>query len=485
MSTESAMWGRILRAVGAEGIGQLLNVAVRLLLIPLFLAAWGAETYGEWLILTAVAGWFSLADLGAQLHFVNRMTEAWAQRKLDEFKDIFSTGMFFFGATSATLMALAAVVLMFPGISNWLGIESVGPNVVYWVLMIMCLRVLASLPLGLLLGVYRATGAQATSVMYSNLMLLIQLIVSVVVLSTGGSMILMALSEIIGMLFVSFLVAFNLRRHIPSKVHFFRLNRPNIDILRQAWSPSLHFLGIQLAMAAMIQGSVIVVAKAMGPFEVVVFSTMRTIANVVSRFLGMMSHSAWPEFTRLHSEKDIKRLQTLFRSIFLTSTLAGLLYLGSVQIFGAQLFEIWLGQQLPYDSLGMLMMSALVILTNQWTLGGNLLMATNRHRDYARVQLPVNIIALGTAYLGGRWLGLEGFIGGLILGQSAPMLALTAWMLRSNSWLDASRYLGWHSVFFIILLPLYIHPWGALFATAGVIFIGAYMLLFRTIKTTR
>lgn len=477
------MWGRILRAIGAEGIGQLLNVAVRLLLVPLFLAAWGTQTYGEWLILTAVAGWFSLGDLGAQLYFVNRMTEAWAQRKLNEFKNIFSTGMFFFCVTSATLMVLAAVVLMFPGISNWLGIVSTDPNVVYWVLIIMCLRVLASLPLGLLLGVYRATGAQATSVMYGNLMLLIQLIVSVVVLSTGGSMFLMALSEVIGMFLVSFLVVFNLRRHIPSEVRLFRLHRPQMDILRQAWSPSLHFLGIQFAMAAMIQGSVIVVAKAMGPFEVVVFSTMRTIANVVSRFLGMMSHSAWPEFTRLHSEDDTTRLQTLFRSIFLASTLAGLLYLGVVQLFGAQLFELWLGQQLPYESLGMLMMGALVILTNQWTLGGNLLMATNRHRDYARAQLPVNIVALVAAYLGGRWLGLEGLIGGLIFGQSAPMIALTAWMLRRNSWWDASRYLWWHSVLFMILLPLYIHPWGALFTTIGVVLMGAYIILSRTIKT--
>lgn len=471
MSAESDMKGRILRAIGAEGLGQLLNVAVRLLLVPLFLAAWGFQTYGEWLILTAVAGLFSLADLGAQLYFVNRMTEAWAQGKLNEFKNIFSTGMFLFGITFAVLMALMLAVLQLPGISNWLGIENTDPNVAYWVLVIVCLRVLGSLPLGLLLGVYRATGAQATSVMYGNLILVIQLIVSVVVLSTGGSMILMALSEIIGVLFAYILVVYNLQRYLPSDVHLFRLHRPQMDILRQAWSPSLHFLGIQLAMAVMIQGSVIVVAKAMGPFEVVVFSTMRTIANVISRFLGMMSHSAWPEFTRLHSKQNTDQLQSLFHSIILASTFAGLLYLGVVQLFGAKLFELWLSKQLPYESLSMLMMGALVVLTNQWTLGGNLLMATNRHRDYALVQLPVNIIALVSAYFGGRWLGLEGLIGGLVLGQSVPMLALTVWMLRRNSWYDASRYTWLYFVLVVCLLPLYTHPLGALFTTFVVLLV--------------
>jgi O-antigen/teichoic acid export membrane protein len=470
------MWGRIFRAIGAEGIGQLLNVAIRLLLVPLFLAAWGTQTYGEWLILTAVAGLFSLADMGAQMYFVNRMTEAWVQRKLNEFKDIFSTGIFFFGITSFTLMALATVVLMHPGIPNWLGIESTDSNIVYWVLIIMCLRVLASLPLGLLLGVYRATGAQATSVMYGNLMLIIQLIVSVVVLSTGGSMILMALSEVIGMFLVSFWVIFGLRSHIPAEVRLFRLHRPQMGILQQAWSPSLHFLAIQLAMAVMIQGSIIVVAKAMGPFEVVIFSTMRTIANVVSRFLAMISHSAWPEFTRLYIDNDSKRLQILFQSILFVSTLTGLLYLGVVQFFGSKIFDLWVGGRLPYETWVMLMMALLVVLTNQWTLGGNLLMATNTHVEYAQVQLPVNITALGISYLGAGWFGLEGFIGALILGQSVPMIIFTVRSFRRNFWWDASRSVTLQTLLVLMLLPLYLHPWGVILIVVGVLLFGVYAL---------
>lgn len=476
------MRGRVLRAIGAEGLGQLLNTGVRLLLVPLFLSAWGSRVYGEWLILTAIAGWFSLADLGGQLYFINRMTETWAQRRLDEFQQVFSTGLFFFCGASAVLMALAALALMLPGVSGWMGIATTDPGIVRWVLSIMCLRVLASLPLGLLLGVYRATGAQATSVMYGNLMLLIQLIAGAAVLLTRGGMVLMALTEVVGLLLVSLLAGFDLRRRMPAQICLFRMRRPRMDILRHAWAPSLHFFGIQLAMAAMIQGSVIVVAKTMGPFEVAVFSTMRTIANVVSRFLGMMSHSAWPEFTRLHSENDNVRLQGLFRSIFFASTLAGLLYLGLVQHFGAQVFELWLGKQLPYETLSMFLMGALVVFTNQWTLGGNLLMATNRHRDYARVQLPVNVLALVGAYAGGQWIGLEGLIGGLIVGQSAPMIVLTAWMLRRNAWHEASRYMGTQTVLVLALLPLYLNPWGALLATTGVLLLGARKLWSRKAK---
>ena len=459
------MHRRVLRAIGAEGLGQFLNIGIRILLVPLFLSAWGGEGYGEWLIFTAVAAWFGIADLGGQLYFINRMTETWAQKKFDEFQDFFSTGMILFCGAFTVLIALVTPTIIFLDVPEWLGAKITSSETARWVLILMCLKILASLPLGLVLGVFRATGSQATGVMYGNLMLLIQLTSGAAVLSNSGGMVLMALTEVLALLFVSCFVILDLHRRMPREVQLFQIRSPSKKILREAWIPSLHFLGIQLSMAVMIQGSVIVVAKAMGPFEVAIFSTMRTIANLVSRLLGMMSHSAWPEFTRLHSQKNSVTLQKLFCSISFASTLAGLLYIGIVYHFGATLFELWLGQELPYETTAMFLMATLVVFTNNWTLGGNLLMATNQHRDYARIQLPVNVFALVLAFAGGHWLGLEGIIGGLLLGQSAPMLCLTAWLLRQHGWGEASRYLEMKAIFVLALLPLFLSEWGALLGT--------------------
>lgn len=455
VSGVSAMRGRVLRAIGAEGIGQLLNISIRLLLVPLYLWAWGVEVYGEWLILTALAGLFGLADLGGQLYFINRMTEAWTKRQLDEFQNVFSTGMFFLIISSSILLILAAFALSIPGIPVWLGIKSTDSEVVYWVMLVMCFRMLASLPLGLLLGVFRATGAQATSVMYGNLMLLFQLISASAVLILEGGMVLMALTEVIGLFLVSMLVVFDLRRRLPTEMRLVCMHRPQMNILRLAWGPSLHFLAIQLAMATLIQGSVIVVAKVMGPSEVAIFSTMRTVTNLVTRLLGMLSHSAWPEFTRLNSNGEGNQLQSLFRTILNTSTLMGLLYVGAVELFGSQIFDVWLGNHLLYDSSAMYMMGALVVFTCQWTIGGNLLMATNQHSEYARVQLPVNFFALSLSYYGGLNFGLIGFVGGLLLGQSFVMIFFTAWILTKKSWVKASQSMLANFVFSIIFLTLF------------------------------
>ena len=42
----------------------------------------------------------------------------------------------------------------------------------------------------------------------------------------------------------------------------------------------------------------------MGPIQVVLFSTLRTMVNLIRSFLDQLSHAAWPEMTRLDAQED-------------------------------------------------------------------------------------------------------------------------------------------------------------------------------------
>ena len=200
------MKGRILRSFGADTLGQVMNVFVRLLLVPLFLSSWGAESYGEWLILTTLAAWFSLGDLGGQLYFVNRMTEEWVSGKVEVFQQVLSTGLLFFIVSSVVLFGgVLLAVYSFP-VASWLGLKTVDQDLAGMILLLMALRFLVSLQFGLYLGVYRAIGIQATSMMYGNLIQLIQFVASAVALMTGGGMLLMASLEVVPFLLVFIIV---------------------------------------------------------------------------------------------------------------------------------------------------------------------------------------------------------------------------------------------------------------------------------------
>ena len=170
------MLKRLIQGIGANFLGQVINLASRVLLVPLFLTAWGAPVYGEWLILSSVVAYLSLTDLGGQLYIVNRLTQAYAQADIPLFRKILHTGLALFLTIPALVFVLfvGAIFLFPPG--ALLQITVTSPGVVFLVLAILAFQFVFSLPQGILLGVYRAVGLLPRGVMLTNIMQLVTII---------------------------------------------------------------------------------------------------------------------------------------------------------------------------------------------------------------------------------------------------------------------------------------------------------------------
>src|SRR5258705_5406014 len=65
---------RVVATVSALISGQALVRIGSLLIVPLFLHRWSPAEYGEWLTLSAVAGYLALADPAIHLAAVNELT---------------------------------------------------------------------------------------------------------------------------------------------------------------------------------------------------------------------------------------------------------------------------------------------------------------------------------------------------------------------------------------------------------------------------
>lgn len=462
MSFSGSLRGRVMRSVGADAMGQMLNIGIRLMLVPLFLTTWGAESYGEWLILTAIAAWFGLGDLGGQLYFINRLTTEWVTGKLEQFQRTYSTGLLLFLGSSTILFMGVLIAVSYLPIAEWLAIKSVNQTGVKIILLLMALRFLVALPIGLMLGVYRAIGIQATSVMYGNLMLLIQFVASAVALLNGGGMLLLAALEVLPFLLIFIVVVWDLRRRLPSEFKLFALGQADREIFRAAISPSLHFLGLQVSAAIMIQGSVLILARTLGPVEVAIFSSMRMVANVMSRFMGILAHAAWPELTRLASLEEHEKLAKLFNTILYLALFVGVCYVMVIVNFGQMLFTWWLNNTLSYDFWVMYLLSCQVVMNVMWTWGGNLLMATNHHGAYSKVQFTVNFLALVFFYWGAVKFGLLGAVVGLFACQSLPMMLIVYSLLLRKGWHQIAFNLMLASLAGLMLLLTILNIWASL-----------------------
>ncbi|HDZ62789.1 MAG TPA: hypothetical protein ENH40_06570, partial [Nitrospirae bacterium] len=334
---------RFLKGLGANTMGLGLHLVSRLVFAPMFLKAWGMDIYGEWLILSSVVAYLSLTDLGGQLYIVNRLTQAYAKNECEEFCRILHTGLALFLILPLVIYLLFISVVVSVQAETYLHISESSHDVVSWVMAILGFQFLFSLPQGLLLGVYRATGMLPRGVMLFNINLGLQILFVIVGLQYGGGMVLVSILQLIPILLVVFYAAHELNRRFPQ---FGLLTFRNVSLTEglSFIKPSMHFLLIQLSQAIAIQGPVLAVGAALGSIQVVVFSTLRTMGNLISQLLGLIARSVWPEMTTLDAGQDMEKLTRLFRVILRLTMVGAAVAVTFLHFFGEMVYHLWLRQ---------------------------------------------------------------------------------------------------------------------------------------------
>ena len=412
----TSLRGRIVRGVGAGLLGQGINVLGRLLLIPLFLNAWGVELYGEWLILSSAVAFLAMSDFGGQVYFVNRLTSDWARGDREAFQRCLSTAMgLFLAIPTAFAMLLVALAMLAP-VDRWLGLSHLPPGDSVWILVPLALQVVVALPQGLILGLYRAIGQQATSAMMANAILLLQILLSAMVLWFNGGPVLMAWLQLVPVLLVCGVAAHDLQNRWPG-LSIFGLRGFTMGIVKQALSPSLSFLSIQLSQLAIQQFTVLLVGRLLGPVEVVVFSTVRTVINSLRQLLGLLSHS-----------------------VLYLSMGGAFLMIGVLALAGEPLMQLWLGVRFAYPASVVHHFSVYIVLVLYATLTSNVLMATNRHHGLARWQVLSAVASVAGFWVGLSAGGLAGGVMALILAEALPACLVHAWLLaRQRIGIGTSR----------------------------------------------
>lgn len=425
----SEMIKRLFQGIGANFLGQLINIASRIVLVPLFLLAWGADIYGEWLLLSSMVAYLSLTEMGAQLYIVNRMTQAYAQRDNDQFCKILHTGLALFLIIPIAVFAIFVAVIVFFNPASLLHITRTGHGTVILVLAILAFQIVISLPQSVLLRVYFAVEMLPRGVMLTNLMQLMSLIFLAGGLWQGWGMVPIAILQVIPYGLTAGIALYDLNRKFP-QFKILSLGEADFSVGIGFIKPSLHFFLIQLGQAFSLQGTVLVVGMLLGPIQVVLFSTMRTMVNLIRSFLDQLSFAAWPEMTRLDAQGDIDKFLALFRVILRSTLMAAILFMTIFHFYGGYIYHFWLRKTVAFEQpvldLFLIYMGQFVF----WLTCSHPLQATNRHHTLAKALFISSILTIALAYLGGRHLGLPGIVLGMIIGDLVLPFWLAPYLLK-------------------------------------------------------
>jgi O-antigen/teichoic acid export membrane protein len=402
---------RIAAGTLANVVGQALNIAGQLALVPILLHYWGNQLYGEWLALSAVVTYLGTLDFGMQTYVVNRLNQCHSLNQMDEYTRVLHTGFMVNVVIPAVGLAVALPVLSMAPLHRWLNLSETDAQTAAWVAALLAIQVVYSISYGLLIGIYRTINEYARGQMIMNVRFFGNVALTVLVAFLGGRLRGVAAVQLALVVATSLFVFIDLRRRRPE----IRIGVAGADwrLGMEFLAPSVMFFGIQLAGALQVQGSTLLIASMFGATVLVVFTSLRTLANMIKQATATIQLALWPEFTSLEAQSAHKSLRTLHllgSKIVMAMAVCATVFLATV---GEQLVSFWTRGRVQYDAA--LMTALLVLACSQahWFCSSILISACNRHKVVLRCTTAAGLLGFGLGYLLAHRFGPAGFVYGV------------------------------------------------------------------------
>lgn len=386
MEKSNSIGRNILNNASANIFGQVVTIGIQLLSLPIYLKIWSVSEYGHWLILTAIPFYMSMADVGVVGAAANRMALYSAASK-DKFADrIFSAALYLCKHLFFGIFLLGIIVAIALNHFDWITTETL------FVIVLLMGVSLGNIFPSLSEAVCRASGANAVGVYLTNIARITEWVGLLVGLIIGKSYIFVALGMLIGRVIGNALIF----GYVSVTYRKFKWSTTGARrrIVHSLVKPSLAFAAFPVGNLVGLQGMSFLVGVLIGPTAAALFATHRTISRILVQALTVISHSVWPEFTKLYAINDTNRLKKLyFRTIWiglLITCLGGL----SISGLGTDILRFWSHGQISADQKLLNILLAAAIVSSLWLPGRVLMMATGKHIRFSVLYLLGNVLSL-------------------------------------------------------------------------------------------
>lgn len=414
---------RIAQALAANAFGQGVTIGSQLLLTPMFFRYWGAGLYGEWLILSSIPAYLTMADMGIGSAAGNEMTmragagnHAGAQQTYRGAHWV-ALGAGAIGLLIGLLLAVMAALWDIPKTSL------ISANDAACIIALLSLGVGLSFQGGVISAGFRAAERNALGISLANTSRLLEAVsMGILLLLGAGPLVLCAVA--LAVKAVMLVVQHVWLQRLCPWLHHPRVPADR-TLVRRLMAPSLGFMAFPLGNALALQGPILIIGQFMGGPAVAIFSATRTLARLPMQITNMFNASVWPEMSRAHGASDIPLLRALHRS---TWGLTLVLVLGSglgLWLLGPWIAKAWLGSAAHFDPLVLGFLVLLTVLSAIWNSSSVVLAAINAHAGLGVRYVLVNAVCLALAWAltpAWNWWGL---LPALVVAE----LVLLAWVM--------------------------------------------------------
>jgi O-antigen/teichoic acid export membrane protein len=211
--------------------------------------------------------------------------------------------------------------------------------------------------------------------------------------------------------------------------------------IRRLAGPAIAFMGFPIGNALNLQGTLLTVGYALGPDEVVVFGTARTVSRVALQMVQMVNSTFWPELSISYGARNFELVRALHRRACQVALIVAGVLLAVMMTIGPWFLTHWTEHKVPPSPRLLFLLLLSVLFYSLWSTSSTLIAAINQHRRLAAYYIVGTSITLVFTYLLARSYGLLGAAGSLILSE----LIMNTYVLPTSLRLSHDTWRGFLS----------------------------------------
>jgi O-antigen/teichoic acid export membrane protein len=396
-------------------VGKFASTIIQLVQVPVFLHFWSVPLYGEWMIISALPTYLSFSSFGFGSAAGNEITMMVSRGDREGALRVFQSCWWLISLLGCVTMFLLGVGLYFFTIADKLKLSAISEIDTKWIIFYLGVSVLLGQLEQLLQASYRSVGRYPYGSFIKSVMSLAAFVCMIIPVVLGGgarvTALVFAVANIAGTAILCVLV----RRDIPWIEYGWRFAR--VAEIKRLFGPAVAFLGFPIGNALNLPGTLLAVGYALGPTDVVIFGTARTVSRVALQMVHMTSGTFGPEMSSAFGAQNHELTRTLHRRACQMSLLVASVMVVMMLTFGPWFLNHWTGGHVP-PSRSLLSILLLVVVANAlWSTSSTLLAAINQHQKLAGYYILATGITCVLCFVLARWYGLYGAAWSLLVAE--------------------------------------------------------------------
>lgn len=408
---------RFLRGLGSTALSPVVTAVIQLGTVPLLLHSWGAAKYGDWLLLSAIPSYLTLANLGFGDASGSDMTVRVARGDRQGALETFQSSWALLLAVSVIAMLVASGSVWWIPWSHWMHLSSLTDREAAGVVFVLGAYIVVGQQCGVLESGYRCDGNFALGTFWGTMLRLAETLLATLAGLLTGSLLDSALTFLLVRSFGALAYAVQLRRKSPWLS--LGLKHARLDRIRALAAPAAGFIALPLGNAIEIQGFTVLIGILSGPVAVTVFSTLRTLARLNFQLTTAIAWAVWPELSAAFGAGNIGLARMLHRRAYR----AGLVLSFGAGLFlwfaGPAIYRGWIRHAVGFDANCFHILLVVTLANSLWFTSSVVPMSTNAHHRLTVAFLAASALSLAVGWALIPGMGISGAAWALLLTDAA------------------------------------------------------------------